>query len=509
MLLPILLFSLAGVDFDGMPLKLAFVFAALAIIIILVVLASIHYVISGNPILIRPVVRSIVLITCWPFIHFVIFFHCLIPIKAVFPVALFVMILGGNSGGLDWQFFFLAIAVIVAPLLLYHLFVAVYTISVSPLIEVIGDIFRYIGDPSYQNVLRSGLTATIMSTKDRKNKRLVLLTHSLGTVVAVDALINDPESFRDFRSITVITMGSPLKRFFSAWFPKIYTEPAEALDFLRRRYNQFSWLNIYRPADIVGRDLGLPSTEYSREINTNQKYAWYRVFKPHLDYFGDAKVYDLIKQAIVRIDHQGDQSSQRNRDHNMHAVTFGLARKDSALRARNRVALTITSTLFIALYVRELIDVKEPPVFYIGVPLIYLVINWKGINRYVRHLYGLISPSINTDELWKFGLASIKTGDYGRGAKYFAHALRLEPQSTEEILYRASDMLDVGHNELAKTDFQRAFNNLIKQEGSEKPDIINCLRGLIQSCKACSEIEEAANYERFLEHLCRDDLNSS
>jgi hypothetical protein len=83
--------------------------------------------------------------------------------------------------------------------------------------------------------------------KDAKVGTLVVVAHSQGTVIAVDAL-------RDWANVDVVdllTLGSPLRglyaRFFGGRFRRLVPR-------VRRRAK--SWLNLYRVDDYVGRRLG-------------------------------------------------------------------------------------------------------------------------------------------------------------------------------------------------------------------------------------------------------------
>ena len=77
--------------------------------------------------------------------------------------------------------------------------------------------------------------------------RLVVVAHSQGTVIAVDALRRPT----NVSQVDLLTMGSPLSSLYARFFPVGFGE------FVRdARPKAKSWLNLYRKDDYVGRGLG-------------------------------------------------------------------------------------------------------------------------------------------------------------------------------------------------------------------------------------------------------------
>ncbi len=166
----------------------------------------------------------------------------------------------------------------------------------APLLKVFSDIVRYAGDPDYQRDLHAEAARGI-GKEIRPGARVVFITHSLGTVIVSDLLRSGvvPADCDVF----LVTAGSPLKRFFHCFFGFDYPAPRTLAAHFEHRFRSFRWVNIYRPRDPVGGNLGLERFDSS----TRQPFGW---LKAHLDYWSDPVVH--------RLAHEGLASSDENRD---------------------------------------------------------------------------------------------------------------------------------------------------------------------------------------------------
>ena len=84
---------------------------------------------------------------------------------------------------------------------------------------------------------------------------LVIIAHSQGTIVALDAL-NDPQFQEKLAlrasTVTLVTFGSPLEHIYRHYFRKDYPEMiSRQFDDFAARVD-FRWTNVYRPDDYVG-----------------------------------------------------------------------------------------------------------------------------------------------------------------------------------------------------------------------------------------------------------------
>jgi len=97
--------------------------------------------------------------------------------------------------------------------------------------------------------LKARLIALIEDLNDKFGpfNRLAIVSHSLGSIVAIDTLVQLKESGNTSGNWTLVTMGSPYNSIFRYYFPQLFKPagPELLLDSSR-------WTNIYRENDYVG-----------------------------------------------------------------------------------------------------------------------------------------------------------------------------------------------------------------------------------------------------------------
>jgi hypothetical protein len=162
----------------------------------------------------------------------------------------------------------------------------------------IADVVRYLGDGIYRSNLQALLGERLRIVLDTRPRELVIAAHSLGSVIAADALrifkVLVPAETR----VTLLTMGSPLKRTFRRFFPDRYPSPAALREVLAADVGPFRWLNVHRPFDPVGTELfGGPPAD-----RTAGRFRWtwpFQLFIPaHVEYWGDSDVLDQALEGI-------------------------------------------------------------------------------------------------------------------------------------------------------------------------------------------------------------------
>lgn len=162
----------------------------------------------------------------------------------------------------------------------------------APIYKVLADIVLYLGDPSYHVELANCVTSSVVTSLHRGAKSLVFITHSLGTVICVDVLRRFGRELQ-LPPTTLITGGSPLRRFFHRFFPKSYPAPVTLYSQLRSEMQFLRWINVYRPRDPVGAALGLPA---AWDVSTKQRHS---IAKAHLGYWSDEIVYATLTAALA------------------------------------------------------------------------------------------------------------------------------------------------------------------------------------------------------------------
>jgi hypothetical protein len=170
---------------------------------------------------------------------------------------------------------------------------------VGGILKVLLDIVRYMGSPRYRQTLQEELDKTVGSLKPLSGRRRILiLAHSLGSVIAVDSLINSTVWKRE-DDVFLVTLGSPIRRFFLRFFPG-YVFPnsvEQSAGAIARRIGVFSWVNIHRLWDYVGGGLNLALTKVGTEVCTGQPW---RIFSSHTNYWHDDIVFGKLLQALEK-----------------------------------------------------------------------------------------------------------------------------------------------------------------------------------------------------------------
>lgn len=150
---------------------------------------------------------------------------------------------------------------------------------------------------------------------------LVIVSHSQGTMLAIEALNNEDFSWLNncFKSVTLVTMGSPFNHLYQYYFGHCYP----ALDqpywsSLRRRVDQ--WVNVCRIDDFVGNQLEFPasrvgSVEAADEVSdmaadrAQRENQFYRPTyysnhsvgpRGHSNYWSDREVLNIIRDYLFR-----------------------------------------------------------------------------------------------------------------------------------------------------------------------------------------------------------------
>lgn len=181
-----------------------------------------------------------------------------------------------------------------ALLLLVPIFHAVLCVVV----KVLGDIFHYATDAAYRKRILQYFRAEVVRTMKKGrggSPTIIIASHSLGTVIALDFLWNCGDIISDFR-LTWLTGGSPIKRFFQRFFPNLFFPESIndcAIGLAKRFPKGFSWHNFYRPLDYIGSKLGLPNAEGCSE---NRVFRWFRL---HTNYWGDKVVAKIMPQCLI------------------------------------------------------------------------------------------------------------------------------------------------------------------------------------------------------------------
>jgi hypothetical protein len=180
------------------------------------------------------------------------------------------------------------------------IFIVLLFLNLLPLLPIgvvaklVADVVRYIGLPSYRSALLNELSETIRKLDLDQNAEILLMTHSLGTAIAVDYLAQLPTEIRSAGTIHLVTMGSPLKRYFARFWPGFYPCPADFAAFFTGNLPNFRWVNVFRPRDPIGACLGGQATTVSDQP-VDRNLSW---FAAHFNYFSSSSVYTSVFKAL-------------------------------------------------------------------------------------------------------------------------------------------------------------------------------------------------------------------
>lgn len=124
---------------------------------------------------------------------------------------------------------------------------------------------------SRRDSLHSRMKRILLHYRDRfdHHPELVIVSHSQGTMVAIEVLNDEDVAWinQEFRSVTLVTMGSPLSHLYQHYFGHCYPSLDQPFwTSLRRRVDR--WINICRINDFVGTELGFPELAEQGEGKT-------------------------------------------------------------------------------------------------------------------------------------------------------------------------------------------------------------------------------------------------
>ena len=161
-------------------------------------------------------------------------------------------------------------------------------------IKVILDIARYVGDPRYRQRTLVRLDEFARDRQEGSND-LILVAHSLGSIIALDYLRNwraaDPG-----RRVWLITLGSPYRRSFLTWLPGVLFEQdtSQTAAAIGEKFRAFHWLNVFRPWDYIGKSLRLAASGAGLDRSTGQ---YWRI-NGHAGYWSDPAALRTIRAAL-------------------------------------------------------------------------------------------------------------------------------------------------------------------------------------------------------------------
>ena len=155
---------------------------------------------------------------------------------------------------------------------------------------LISDVVHYLSSVNY----RSQIITYTVRVLDAVGKRyagadLVLIGHSLGSVILSDVIVGFGERLAPFGTVTLVTAGSPLRKL-SYLMPDSVAVPERVLASLQANAKFKVWLNVWRTRDFVGKRLFAGSVTSVEEVCAGTG--------PHWNYWSDRHVVGLVLRAV-------------------------------------------------------------------------------------------------------------------------------------------------------------------------------------------------------------------
>jgi hypothetical protein len=138
---------------------------------------------------------------------------------------------------------------------------------------------------------------------------ITLVAHSLGTVIAVEVLLNwTPQAGAQPR-VRLITCGSPLRRLIAPLLPNRRVEPRDVFSRLAKRdaFELVGWQNFYRVLDPVGQRLfpgTIPASGDGPQPLDGLLEPWSKAPYGHSNYWGDPRFLENILQTARNVPEQ-------------------------------------------------------------------------------------------------------------------------------------------------------------------------------------------------------------
>lgn len=182
-------------------------------------------------------------------------------------------------------------------------------------LKVAADVACFMGDREYQERIIKSVVTSFQQVEVSPGDRIVIVGHSLGSVIAVMAYVRTQALWPQNVNTTLITMASPLRRLLWRFFRANVPAPDVTARALRRRNPRFAWVNIYRPNDPIGNGLFCCPSESAIDQCTLQREL--HGVAAHTGYWDDPKVCGIAAAAISQVYGVRDTARSEQTDKDM------------------------------------------------------------------------------------------------------------------------------------------------------------------------------------------------
>lgn len=135
----------------------------------------------------------------------------------------------------------------------------VFATYLADALKLVLDVVNHFAQPKMGYPVRTRIEQRFYEIVDHLLKPgdhpdLIIVAHSQGTIITIDALMNEQwlaKTLSRVKSLTVITVGSPLTHVYQNYFPRDYPDLKEKLSETAKD-PRILWINGYRIDDFVG-----------------------------------------------------------------------------------------------------------------------------------------------------------------------------------------------------------------------------------------------------------------
>lgn len=182
----------------------------------------------------------------------------------------------------NWLYSFKASYLLIAPVFLILLVgMVIFSSHLRLGLDIAMDIINHFVRSSGEFPVRRAISQRFYDTLDRltadgERPHLLIVAHSQGSVITVDALVKDiwrkpfvagrPPLSERVSSMTVLTFGSPVTHIYQHYFPTDYGPFSETSLNELAGDPRVRWLNIYREDDPVGTHIEGPTELFPENI---------------------------------------------------------------------------------------------------------------------------------------------------------------------------------------------------------------------------------------------------
>lgn len=166
----------------------------------------------------------------------------------------------------------------------------------------------------HQILIQEQLWKLIHQVQSVHPSRLILVSHSLGTVILLDTLLKNANSDADsIPELFIVTAGSPIRRLILRLIPNRLMNIPEMFERLTKAsaFRIRGWINTYRIFDYVGQALtysAIPGDMFATRRKLKRGCEWFqecpleprfRIPICHSNYWGDSRFVGLIAKNLI------------------------------------------------------------------------------------------------------------------------------------------------------------------------------------------------------------------